>query len=101
MSRSPPSRQSNALPWFVLGCVLSGAAIFIATGLRDDSLGSVIAGIGFVVYGISTYRDPVVFRTPLVEALRRAPVKGLVEQGLDVIALLLVTGGFLLRWSLT
>jgi len=99
MSRSPVSRQSNTLPWFALGCLLSGAAIFIGTGLRDESLGSVIAGMGFALYGISIYRDPVVFRTPLLEALRRAPTKGPMELGFDVIALLLVTSGLLLRWS--
>jgi flagellar biosynthesis/type III secretory pathway ATPase len=84
---------------FAVGCVLVGAALFISTGLRDESLGSVIAGFGFALYGLSTYLDPVVFETPLLEALRRAPVKAPLEQGLDVIAALLVASGLLLRWS--
>lgn len=100
MSRVLSSRESKTLPWFVIGCLVCGAAIFIATGLRDESLGAVLAGIGFAVYAVSTYRDPVVFRMPLPEALRvAAAAKGPLEQGLDLIAALLVAGGFVLRWS--
>jgi hypothetical protein len=99
MSRLPPSRKSKTLPWFAVGCVLCGAAIFIATGIRDESLGTVLAGIGFAIYGLSAYLDPVVFETPLLDALRRAPVKAPLEQGLDLISALLVAGGLLLRWS--
>jgi hypothetical protein len=99
MSRFPPSRESKTLPWFVVACLLCAAALFIATGLRDESLGAVLAGVGFAVYGISTYRDPVVFRTPLLVTLRVAPVKSPFEQGLDLIALSLVASGLLLRWT--
>lgn len=98
--RSLPIRESKTLPAYVIFCLCTGAAIFIASGLRDESLGSVIAGIGFLIYGVSTYRDPVVFRTPLVEALRHAPTKGPIERGLDLIALLAVASGLVLNWSL-
>jgi hypothetical protein len=101
MKRAAPSRESKTLPVYAILCLWTGAAIFIATGLRDESLGSVIAGIGFLLYGVSTYRDPVVFSTPLVEALRRAPVKGPIERGLDLIALFTVASGLLLNWSLS
>lgn len=101
MKRTLPIRESKTLPAYAILCLCTGAAIFIASGLRDESLGSVIAGIGFLVYGVSTYRDPVVFRTPLVEALRRAPTKGPIERGLDLIALLSVASGLLLRWALS
>ena len=99
MSRVPRPRESKTLPSFVLGCLACGAAIFVATGLRAESLGAVLAGLGFAVYALSTYRDPVVFRTPLLQALRVAPVKATLEQGLDLIAALLVAFGLLLSWS--
>jgi hypothetical protein len=101
MKRTLPIRESQTLPANVLLCLFTGAAIFIASGLRDESLGSVIAGIGFLIYGVSTYRDPVVFRTTLVEALRRTPTKGPIERGLDLIAIVTVASGLLLRWSMT
>jgi hypothetical protein len=101
MKRAVPIRESKTLPGYAILCLWTGAAIFIATGLRDESLGSVIAGVGFLIYGVSTYRDPVVFRTPLVEALRRAPTKGPIERGLDFIALMAVATGLLLNWSLS
>jgi hypothetical protein len=101
MKRVVPIRASKTLPVYAILCLCAGAAIFISTGLRDESLGSVIAGIGFLVYGVSTYRDPVVFSTPLVEAMRRAPAKGPIEHGLDLIALLAVASGLLLNWSLS
>ena len=99
MSRARRSKKSKTLAPFAVGCVLVGAAIFVATGLRDESLGTVLAGLGFAVFGLSTYLNPIVFETPLLEALRRAPVKAPLEQGLDVIAVLLVASGLLLRWS--
>jgi hypothetical protein len=99
MKPAPPIRESKTLPVYAILCLWTGAAIFIASGLRDETLGSVVAGIGFLVYGVSTYRDPVVFRTPLVEALRRTPVKGPIERGLDFIALMAVASGLLLNWS--
>jgi hypothetical protein len=101
MKRTLPIRESQTLPAYVLLSLFTGAAIFIASGLRDESLGSVIAGIGFLIYGVSTYRDPVVFRTTLVEALRRTPTKGPIERGLDLIAIVTVASGLLLRWSMT
>jgi len=99
MSRFPRSRDSKTLPWFAVGCLACGSAIFVATGLRDESVGAVLAGVGFAVYALSTYRDPIVFRAPLLEALRVAPAKAPLEHGLDLIAALLVAGGLLLRWS--
>ena len=99
MKRTLPIRESKTLPVYAILCLWTGAAIFIASGLRDESLGSVIAGLGFLVYGVSTYRDPVVFRTTLVEALRRPPSKGPIERGLDFIALITVASGLLLNWS--
>jgi hypothetical protein len=101
MKRAVPIRESKTLPVYAILCLWTGAAIFIATGLRDESLGSVIAGIGFLIYGVSTYRDPVVFSTPLVEALRRTPTKGPIERGLDLVALFAVASGLLLNWSLS
>jgi hypothetical protein len=101
MKRTLPIRESKILPVYVIMCLWTGAAIFIASGLRDESLGSVIAGIGFLIYGASTYRDPVVFRTSLVEALRRTPSKGPIERGLDLIALVSVASGLLLNWATT
>jgi len=99
MKRTLPIRESKTLPVYAILSLWTGAAIFIAAGLRDESLGSVIAGIGFLVYGVSTYRDPVVFRTTLLEALRRTPTKRPIERGLDLIALLAVASGVLLNWS--
>jgi hypothetical protein len=99
MKRPLPVRESKTLHVYTVLCLVTGAAIFIASGLRDESLGSAIAGVGFLVYAWSTYRDPVVFKTPLLEALRRAPVKGPIERGLDLIALLAVSSGLLLRWA--
>jgi hypothetical protein len=84
---------------YVLGCLWTGAAIFIAAGLRDASLGAVIAGIGFAVYGVSTYRDPVVFRRPLLDAISRPPVKRPIERGLDVIAIVAIACGLLVVWN--
>jgi hypothetical protein len=76
MKPAPRVRESNVLLFYAIGCVWVGAAIFIAAGLRDASLGAVIAGVGFAIYGISAYRDPVVFRTPLLAALEHPPAKG-------------------------
>jgi len=98
MKRAPPVRESGTLPLYVIGCLWVGAAIFIAAGLRDASLGAVIAGIGFAVYGFSTWRDPVVFRTPLLAALERPPVKSPVERGLDLIAIVAIACGLLVLW---
>jgi hypothetical protein len=98
MERAPRARESSSLPFYAISCVWVGAAIFIAAGLRDASLGAVIAGIGFAVYGFSTYRDPVVFRTSLLATLERAPVKGPVERGLDLIAIVAIACGLLLLW---
>jgi hypothetical protein len=69
MKPAPRVHESKVLPFYAIGCFWVGAAIFIAAGLRDASLGAAIAGIGFAVYGVSTYRDPVVFRRPLLAAL--------------------------------
>lgn len=99
MKRSPRVRESKSLPLYVLGCLWTGAAIFIAAGLRDASLGAVIAGIGFAVYGVSTYRDPVVFRRPLLDAISRPPVKRPIERGLDVIAIVAIACGLLVVWN--
>jgi hypothetical protein len=100
MKPAPRVRESNVLPFYAIGCLWVGAAIFIAAGLRDASLGAVIAGLGFAIYGISTYRDPVVFRTPLLEALERPPIKGPVERGLDLIAIVAIACGLLvLGWG--
>jgi hypothetical protein len=99
MKQAQPIRESKTLPLYAILCLWTGAGIFIASGLRDQALGSVVAGIGFLIYGASTYRDPVVFRTPLIEALRRTPVKGPIERGLDFIALMAVAGGLLLNWA--
>jgi len=98
MKRAPQARESSSLPLYAIGCLWVGAAIFIAAGLRDASLGAVIAGIGFAVYGLSTYHDPVVFRRPLLAALERAPIKGPVERGLDVIAIVAIACGLLVLW---
>jgi hypothetical protein len=98
MKRAPLVRESSSLPFYAIGCLVVGAAIFVAAGLRDASLGAVIAGIGFAVYAVSTYRDPVVFRRPLLSALERAPIKGPVERGLDLIAIVAITGGLLVLW---
>ena len=99
MKRTSPIRESKTLPVYVILCLVTGAAIFISSGLRDESLGNVIAGLGFAIYAWSTYRDPVVFRTPLLEALRRTPTKGPVENGLDFIALMAVASGLLMSWA--
>ena len=99
MKRAPGARESSTLPFYAIGCLWVGAAFFIAAGLRDASLGAVVAGIGFAVYGFSTYRDPVVFRRPLLTALEHPPIKGPVERGLDFIALIAVASGLLLNWS--
>ena len=98
MKRVTQVRESSPLPLYAIGCLSVGAAIFIAAGLRDASLGAVIAGIGFAVYGFSTYRDPVVFRRPLLAALQRPPVKGPVERGLDLIATVAIACGLALLW---
>ena len=95
---APRARESSTFPFYAIGCLWVGAAIFIATGLRDASLGAVIAGIGFAVYGFSTYRDPVVFSRPLLMALERAPVKGPVERGLDFIAIVAIACGLVVLW---
>src|SRR5262249_39704413 len=95
MKRAPRVRESHVLPFYVIGCLWTGAAIFIAAGLRDASLGAVIAGIGFALYGVSVYRDPVVFRTPLLAALARPPTKSPIERGLDLIAIAAVACGLL------
>jgi hypothetical protein len=96
MKRAPWVRESSTLPFYAITCLWAGAAIFISVGLRDASLGAVVAGIGFAVYGFSTYRDPVVFRTPLLAALERAPSKGPIEQGLDLIAIIAIACGLIL-----
>jgi hypothetical protein len=95
MRLAPQVRESEVLPVYAIGCLWVGAAIFIAAGLRDASLGAVIAGIGFALYGVSAYRDPVVFRRPLLAALERPSVKGPVERGLDVIAIVAIACGLL------
>ncbi len=95
MRPAPQVRESKVLPVYVIACLWVGAAIFIAAGLRDASLGAVIAGIGFALYGISACRDPVVFRTPLLAALEQPPLKGPVERGLDVIAIVAIACGLL------
>jgi len=100
MQRAPRIRESGALSFYVLGCLWTGAAIFVAAGLREASLGAVIAGLGFAVYGVSTYRDPVVFQRPLRDALARPPTKGPIERGLDLIALVAIACGLLvLSWG--
>ena len=98
MKRAPQTRESSSLPFYAIGCLGVGAAIFIATGLRDASVGAVIAGIGFAVYGVSTYRDPIVFRQTLIATLERPPVKGPVERGLDLIATVVTACGLLVLW---
>jgi hypothetical protein len=95
MKPAPGVRESNIFPFYVIGCLWVGAAIFVAAGLRDASLGAVIAGIGFALYGISAYRDPVVFRRPLLAALEQPPIKGPVERGLDLIAIVAIACGLL------
>jgi hypothetical protein len=100
MRPGPQVRESSALPLYVIGCLWAGAAIFVAVGLRDASLGAVIAGIGFALYGISAYRDPVVFRRPPLAAFERPPVKGPVERGLDLIAIVAIACGLVvLCWG--
>jgi len=98
VKRLPQARESNVLPLYVVGCLWVSAAIFIAAGLRDASVGAVIAGIGFAVYGISTYRDPAVFGRPLLAALDRPALKGPVERGLDLIAIVAIACGLLVLW---
>jgi hypothetical protein len=98
MKRAPRSRESTPLHFYAIGCLSAGAAIFIATGLRDASLGAVIAGIGFAIYAVSTYRDPVVFARPLLAALERPPIKGPVELGLDLIAIVAIACGLVVLW---
>jgi len=98
VKHAPRIRDSGALPVYAIACLWAGAAIFIAAGLRDASLGTVIAGIGFAVYGFSTYRDPIVFRRPLLVALRHPPIKGPVERGLDFIAIIAIACGLLVLW---
>jgi len=98
MKRAPLVRESSSLPFYAVGCLGVGAAIFIAAGLRDASVGAVTAGIGFAVYAVSTYRDPVVFSRPLLRALERAPSKGPLERGLDLIAIVAIAGGLLVLW---
>jgi len=98
MKRAPRAHESSVLPFYAIGCLGVGAAIFIAAGLRDASLGAVIAGIGFAVYAFSTYRDPVVFSRPWLATLERPPVKGPVEFGLDLIAIVAIAGGLLVLW---
>lgn len=100
MQRAPRPRESSTLPLYAIGCLWVGAAIFIAAGLRDASLGAVIAGIGFAVYGLSTYRDPVVFGRPLLAALERPPVKGPIDRGLDFIAIVAIACGLIVLWWL-
>jgi len=95
MMRAPRVRESSSVPFYAIGCLWAGAAIFIAAGLRDASLGAVIAGIGFAVYWFSTYRDPVLFRRPLLAALARPPIKGPIERGLDFIAIVAIACGML------
>jgi hypothetical protein len=99
MKRVPPTRESATLPLYAIGCLFTGAAIFVAAGLRDSSLGAVIAGIGFALYGVSTYRDPVVFRRPLIASLAHAPAKRPLERGLDLIAIVAVAAGLLVLWA--
>jgi hypothetical protein len=99
MKRAPRARESGTLHFYLLGCLWTGAAIFIAAGLRDASLGAVIAGLGFAVYGVSMYRDPVVFSRPLLEALERSPSKGPIERGLDLIAIVAIAYGLLVLWA--
>jgi hypothetical protein len=98
MKRPPEARESTVLPLYAIGCLWVGAAIFIAAGLRDASVGAVIAGIGFAVYGVSTYRDPILFSRPLLATLERPPVKPLVERGLDLIAIVAIASGLLVLW---
>ena len=98
MKRAPRARESSTLPFYAIGCLVAGAAIFIAAGLRDASLGAVIAGIGFAVYAFSTYRDPVVFERPLLSAIERPPAKGPLELGLDVIAIAVIASGLVVLW---
>ncbi len=98
MRHEPRIRESGTLPFYAVGCLWVGAAIFIATGLRDASLGAVIAGIGFAVYGVSAYRDPVAFRRPLLAAFEHPPAKGSVERGLDFIAIVAIACGLLVLW---
>jgi hypothetical protein len=99
VKRAPKTRESATLPLYAIGCLLTGAATFVAAGLRDASLGAVIAGIGFAVYGVSTYRDPVVFRRSLLASLACPPVKRPVERGLDLIAMVSIAVGLLVLWS--
>ena len=100
MRHAPRVRESNVLPLYAIGCLWAAAAIFIAAGLRDASLGAVIAGIGFAVHGVSTFRDPVVFRRPLLVTLEHPPVKGAIERGLDLIAIVAIACGLLvLGWA--
>jgi hypothetical protein len=99
LKRAPQVRDSVFLPLYAIGCLWVGAAVFIAAGLRDASLGAVIAGIGFALYGVSAYRDPVVYRRPLLAALDRPPVKGPVERGLDLIAIVAIACGLLVLWG--
>jgi hypothetical protein len=98
MRRAPRARESSSLPFYAIGCLWVGAAIFIAAGLRDASLGAVIAGIGFAIYAVSTYRDPVVFARPLLAALEPPPIKGPVERGLDLIAIVAIGCGLVVLW---
>ncbi len=98
MKLAPRVLESRSLPFYVIGCLWVGAAIFIASGLRDASVGAVVAGIGFALYGISAYRNPVVFRKPLLAALERPPIKGPIEHGLDLIAIVAIACGLVVLW---
>lgn len=98
MKRAPRTRESSSIPYYAIGCLGVGGAIFIAAGLRDGSVGAVIAGIGFAVYAFSTYLDPVVFSRTLLSAVERPPVKGPFELGLDLMAILAIACGLLVLW---
>jgi hypothetical protein len=98
MKSAPRVRESDVLPFYAIGCLWVGAAIFSAAGLRDASLGAVIVGVGFAIYGVSAYREPVVFRTPLLAALEHPLTKGPVERGLDLIAIVAIACGLVVLW---
>lgn len=82
------------LVFFAASCALS-----VVTAVESRSIGHALTAASFAIFGVITYRwMPLSLTAPISTFLRGRPLEPLGKM-LTVVALLLLFGGLLLRWT--
>jgi hypothetical protein len=83
------------LVFFAVTCALT-----IAAAVETRSIGHALSAASFAIFGVVSYRwMPLSLKAPISVFLRGRPLEPL-GQALTVVALLLLFGGLLVRWTI-